>query len=104
MGKPFDEFWYVSTHHRPTWSLNNKFAGPNHSTHNGSSIEVSPHFNGSGPQAFGGANSWPHVRADVSLPVGKEELAQELALRLRETIAEFLFNHDLLEENNSEGG
>jgi hypothetical protein len=60
------------------------------SSSNATEISVRSNYNGSGPTAFGGADSWPAVTVRVSLPVGEEEAAEELAQKLALVIEEFV--------------
>ena len=73
-----------------TYVRNCKFAGDGHQTDGGVDVECGWHYNGGGPGAFGGASHWPHVSTSVSLPAGREDLRDELATELKETIDQFL--------------
>jgi hypothetical protein len=63
--------------------------------HGGVEVREHMHYNGSGPRAFGGAERWPVVTADVSLPAGRLDLRKKLAEELRAHIDAFLTKHGL---------
>lgn len=79
------------------WTALSRFAGPGFES-TGATVEERTHRNGSGPDAFGGAKTWPAVTARVELPAGRPELQAELARELRETITRFAWAHDLAVE------
>lgn len=45
-------------------------------------IELRHHYNGGGPQAFGGVQDWPCITAKISFNSGEEELAAKFATEL----------------------
>lgn len=47
------------------------------------------HYNGSGPQAFGGAKQWPNVTLQVAFEEGQEELRDTFIKSLRAHIENF---------------
>lgn len=53
-------------------------------------VEVHWNYNGSGPQAFGGAREWPVVSAHVSFVEGEEQRAEEFGAALRDFIDNYL--------------
>lgn len=53
-------------------------------------IQINEHFNGSGPQAFGGAKSWPTIDLHVPFCVGEEALRDRLSEKLAEVIDQYL--------------
>lgn len=53
------------------------------------------HYNGSGPQAFGGAKRWPALTLVVAFPENAEELRDLLGDRLRSAVDVFLQEHNL---------
>lgn len=107
MGKPYEELWdqtgvrgrVVGTVHKviqkDEWKLDHAFAGAKNTCDGGSEITITKHVNGSGNEYFGGAREWPAVTLTVSLPVKREDLAQDLAKLLRETVAKFVCDNDL---------
>ena len=58
-------------------------------------IEACWDYNGSDKGAFGRAETWPVVDAHVPLPAGRLDLRRTLAERLRQTIDQFIEEHDL---------
>jgi hypothetical protein len=56
-------------------------------------IEIGYHYNGSGPESFGGARQWPTVEATVAFNVGEEEKQKTFAVALAKLIDEFFANH-----------
>lgn len=53
---------------------------------NAAVVEIRESLNGSGDDAFGGANSWPSVRAEVEFQTGEERRALDFARKLTELI------------------
>lgn len=49
-------------------------------------VETSKSYNGSGDDAFGGAEEWPTVRAEIAFQVGEERRALDFARKLTELI------------------
>ncbi len=43
------------------------------------SIELGKSYNGSGPNAFGGAKEWPYLRIEIPFQVGEEERMKTIA-------------------------
>jgi len=58
-------------------------------------VENGFHYNASGEGAFGGATSWPVVTAQVSLPTGMADLAEQLTRDLKKFVGEFLLRNKL---------
>lgn len=56
-------------------------------------IEASHHLNGSGPESFGGARTWPHARLDVSFQTGEEAKRDEFVTALKKFTKEFFDNY-----------
>lgn len=50
---------------------------------NAITIEECKHYNGSGPQAFGGAPEWPHLRIDISFREGEEAHRTEILNKIK---------------------
>lgn len=65
-------------------------AGPDYIGSNAIEIELAKHWNGSGPSAFGGARSWPHLKLSVSFPVGGDAKRSEFVRKLKHFIDENL--------------
>lgn len=40
-------------------------------------LEIHKHYNGSGPDAFGGSKEWPHLSLDINLPDTYSAIAAE---------------------------
>jgi hypothetical protein len=55
---------------------------------NAHTVEIGKSYNGSGDDAFGGAEEWPTVRAKVAFQVGEELRAQRFAQKLTKLIRE----------------
>ena len=58
-------------------------------------IELKHHYNGSGGDAFGGADHWPALDASFSFPEGREDLAVKFAQRLAVEFERFAREHKL---------
>jgi hypothetical protein len=69
------------------------YAGPGYMCSNTHTVETRKHYSGSGP--LNGEKEWPHVILHVNFPTGREDLAEELSLELRNFLDQFLKNHDL---------
>lgn len=80
---------------RIVFNYENLYAGEGHSSTNASHIDIHHNFNGSGGEAFGGAEKWPVVSVHVALPENGYGLATELAVRLSEVIKSFLIEKGL---------
>jgi hypothetical protein len=63
--------------------------GRDFETDNAITIEAKHHYNGSGPNAFGGAKQWPHVKLDVGFQEGQEGLRDEFVTQLRRLCEKF---------------
>ena len=112
MGKPYAEMWkqtavkgrrhkspaHTFTDRGDEWQLDHAFAGATNDCQGGTTLKMTEHLNGSGKEAFGGVKTWPAVELTVSLPTGREDLARDLAERLKETIAQFVCDAGLLKE------
>jgi hypothetical protein len=72
------------------WSLEHRIAGPDYVSAKGSTVCIGEKISAGGPQAFGGAKTWPYVKAETAFPTGCDKLADELAALLRETILRFV--------------
>lgn len=59
---------------------------------NGIELEASVHYNGSGPQAFGGAPKWPVAKLTVSFEQGKFSKRDKFIAALQTFIHEYPFN------------
>ena len=53
--------------------------GINYLTENSNKVKLSYHYNGSSNEAFGGADKWPVIMAEVSFQTGEEVIAQKFA-------------------------
>ena len=60
--------------------------GDNCPTSNAHYVDIGKSYNGSGDDAFGGADEWPTVRAQISFQVGEERRALDFAKKLTELI------------------
>lgn len=56
--------------------------GNNCETGNAHTIEIHKNYNGSGGDAFGGADEWPVVSASIGFQVGEERRAIDFAKKL----------------------
>jgi len=63
----------------PAWA-----AGPGHLSSNGIRVSAIYHYNGSGKESFGGADKWPVIRVIFSLPEGRTETRDKIAIELTE--------------------
>lgn len=52
-------------------------AGPGYITDRAVVIEARRHWNGSGPEAFGGVNEWPGIHARIDLPATVSEYRRD---------------------------
>ena len=86
---------WEGTYGETKWTAKVRFAGQGNEAENGAEVEERTHYNGSGSQTFGGAESWPSVLARVDLPAGREDLRAELSAALRETIEAFIMSKGL---------
>jgi hypothetical protein len=66
---------------------------------NAITIRSTKNYSGSGPTAFGFKRGekaeWPHVELAVSLPAGREDLAESLVKELMEQIDRFVLDNNL---------
>jgi len=53
---------------------------------NGFTLEQAHHYNGSGDDAFGGAEEWPHLKLNLGFEEGQEIEAAAFAEKLMEFI------------------
>lgn len=53
-------------------------------------VEVKKHLNGSGPNAFGGAQEWPHVELNAPFPEERRDLAVAFAEYIAAAAEKFL--------------
>ncbi len=94
--------WTVGTseHRPPGWEEHTRGArtARNYYSSNGVIIEATRSINGSGPQAFGGAEEWPAVTVRISLPEGRNDLRALLVEEMKTTIDRFLEKHGLDKE------
>ena len=75
-------------------NIRGRFAG-NVVYNNAISISDHTHWNGSGPIAFGGVDSWPHVTMEFSFPEGCEDLSREFCARLETMVRCFIHEKEL---------
>lgn len=94
-GETWQSAQYDGTYQHTVHKRAIRFAGEGNDCAHGASTEEGKHHNGSGPQAFGGAKEWPHVKLDVGLPVDRFDLRAELAAKLRDTVDAFITAHGL---------
>jgi hypothetical protein len=81
---------------RIKYTRSGRYAGERNDCTNGAAeIRIKKHYNGSGLQAFGGANEWPHVTLGVSFPAGEEAMAMLLVLQLQVLVDGFMTKHGL---------
>jgi len=64
--------------------------GNDSETSNAHQDRVCYHYNGSGKEAFGGADKWPHLEINCSFPVNQIAARNALAEELMSYINEFL--------------
>jgi hypothetical protein len=64
--------------------------GGNFQCSNACKIDRTYHYNGSGPNAFGGAARWPVLSVEVDFCEGDEAKRDLLDARIRKVIEEFL--------------
>lgn len=83
------------------FEIANKFAR-NTVMRNATTIGVTEHRNGSGPEAFGGAKKWPVIDIQISLPEGENGLAVDLAVKLTEIIRQELDTKGLLRHDTEQ--
>jgi hypothetical protein len=57
---------------------------------NGIEIDTGHLYSGSGPEAFGGISKWPRVRVEVTIPVKRYDIQDELVKELKSCIDKVL--------------
>ena len=58
-------------------------------------IEQDHHFNASSKTSFGGADIWPHICVNISLPTDRYDISDNMVSVLKETIERVLSNYQL---------
>lgn len=94
-GDAWESQGYSGTYGHTEYTRSIHFASEGYDCDGGACTEEGKHYNGSGPQAFGGAKEWPHVKLSVGLPVDRYDLRTRLASRLRDTVDAFVAEYEL---------
>lgn len=87
---------FTSEHRPKGWAEHTRpalLAGPGYVST--VSIGQTRNWNGSGPDAFGGVESWPCVDLNFGLPTGREDLQKLLVEDLKAFVDSFLEKHKL---------
>lgn len=66
-----------------------KYAGPGHESQCKVAIESGHKKNGSGPQAFGGADTWPCLKVDINFQTGDEQTRDRLEKKLIDFLKQY---------------
>ena len=95
MGQQMIDFWKYDFSEEDkirtfikTWNAYG-FMGLGQGVGNAYILKARYHFNGSGPQFFGGAEKWPAVTLEVAFQVGEEERANLFAEQLKKLVEEY---------------
>lgn len=79
--------WTSESWQEGLYSIPNRI-GNNCMMGNAIQIRAAYHHNGSGPQAFGGAQTWPHLEIQIGASVGEEKRLAGLAQKIAKLIEE----------------
>lgn len=85
---------WIDDLNRPKFLRKGTFAGGCTNFESVHNIELKHKYNGSGPDAFGGAREWPVVEAHVAFNENEHELAVEFAQGLAAFIHDFLSSRE----------
>jgi hypothetical protein len=80
---------HYETHHVIA-SRSGPMAGQGYISENVARITLHHNYSGSGPDAFGKADTWPHLKVDMSFPAGTEADLTGLAIKMAAVIDEFM--------------